>query len=120
MDERAEEEEAISGCEGDDDIAECRIVLDEVSKAAPAVKGMRDCHIDRVSGAPQGNDVAETKQEYRGAVSHLGSLWTVTERTNGDDEENGDVQLENNIEYDSTGTVEVHEREGIVACVLCG
>ena len=58
VEERAEEVETVGGRERDDYIAECRIGLNELSKAAPAVESVGDCHVDRVSGAPQGNDVA--------------------------------------------------------------
>lgn len=91
MDDRAKQKETIGGRERDDDIAECRIVLNEVSKAAPAVESMGDRHVDRVSGAPQSDDVTETKEEYCDTVSHLGTLRAITERANGDDEEKGNV-----------------------------
>jgi hypothetical protein len=120
VDERAEEVETIGSCERDDDIAECGSGLNELSKVAPAVNGMGNRHVDRVSGAPQGNDVAESKQDDSGAISHLGTLRAITERANSDDEENGDIQLENDIKDDPTGTVKVHERKGVATRVLSG
>ena len=120
VDERAEQIETIGGRERDDNIAERRIGLNEISKAGPAIERMGDRHVDRVSGAPQGDDVTETKEEYCDTVSHLGTLWAITERANGDDEEKTNVQLENDIENDSTGTIKVHERESICSGVLCG
>lgn len=57
VDERAEQIETIGGRERDDDIAERRIGLNEISKAAPAIESMGDRHVDRVSGAPQRDDV---------------------------------------------------------------
>ena len=120
MNERAEQVETIGGRERDHDIAERRIGLNELSKAAPAVESMGDSHVDCVSGAPQGDDVTEPKQEDCETVSHFGTLRTIPERANGNDKENGDVELENNIEDDPTGTIKVHEREGIFTRVLCG
>ena len=119
VNEGAEQEKTICGRERDDDIAERCIGLNEVPKAAPAIESMGDSHVDRVSRAPQGDDVTYTKQEYGDTVSHLGALRTISERANGDDEEDGDVQLENNIKDDPTGTIQVHEREGIFTRVLC-
>lgn len=91
VDERAKQKETISGRERDDDIAERRVVLNKVSKAAPAVESMGDRHVDGISGAPQRDDVTETKEEYCDTVSHLRTLGAITERANGDDEENSNV-----------------------------
>ena len=113
VDDRANQKETIGGRERDDDVAERRIVLNEVSKAAPAVESMGDRHVDGVSGAPQSDDVTETKEEYCDTISHLGTLRAITERANSDHEEKGNVELENDIEDDPAGTVKLHEREGI-------
>ena len=91
MDERAHEVEAIGGCERDNDITERRIGLNEVTEVLPTVDSMGNRHVDCVSGAPQGNNVAETEQENCGAISHLGTLRAIAERANGDDKENGEV-----------------------------
>jgi hypothetical protein len=120
VDERAEEVKTVGGRERDDYITERCIGLNEMSKILPAVERVGNCPVNCVSSAPQSDDVAETKQEDCGAVSHLRTLRAITERANSDDEENGDIQLENDIEDDCTDTVDVHEREGVVIRILCG
>ena len=97
VNERAEQVGIIGGRERDRDIAECRIGLNELPKAAPAVESMEGNHVYRVSGAPQGDDVTEPKQEDCETVSHFGTLRTIPERATSNDEENGNVQLEKMI-----------------------
>ena len=84
---------------------------------APSVDRVWDSLIDSVPCAPERDDVAETEEDDRGAIGELGALWAVAERANSNNDEDGDVELEDNLEDDPACAVKVHKRERVLARV---
>ena len=67
--------------------------------------------MDGVTSAVQGDDVAYTEQNHRGSVGVFGALRTSTKRTDDDDKNQGNVELEDDIEDDWTDSIGSHPRE---------
>lgn len=80
---------------------------------------MRHCEIDGVARAPEGDYVAQAKENHRDRVRPFGSLWTVSEGTNEDDENNTNVEFEEDFEDNFTRAFR-QEVESIVGAVRCG
>ena len=80
---------------------------------------MRHREIDCVARAIKGDDVTKSKEDHRERVCPLGPLWSVSEGTDKNDEENTDVELEEYLEDDLTGA-SGEEVESIGGAVSCG
>jgi len=64
----------------------------------PSIQCVRHCEIDSVARAPKSDDVTQSKQNHRDRVRPFGSLWSVSEGANEDNENDTNVELEENFE----------------------
>lgn len=79
---------------------------------------MRHREIDGVACAPKSDDVAQSKQKHRDRVRPFGSLWSVSEGTNKDNENNTDVEFEEDFKDDLTSASR-QEVESVIGAVRC-
>lgn len=70
--------------------------------------------IDRIARTIQRDHITEPEKDHRDHVGPFRALWTVTERTDDDDEEQGDVELEEDFE-DVLACACTEEIEGVCA-----
>ena len=70
--------------------------------------------IDSITSAVQGDDVAYTEQDHRGSVGVFGTLGSITKRTDDDDKEEGNVELEDDFENEGADSIDSHPRERTV------
>ena len=113
--ERADEVKTVGGNQRDDNIAERRVgphkptnpvstkhhtrkTPSSLREVLPARRGMRDSKVNRVARTPQRDDRAQTEQDDANRVDPLRALWPVTERADGDDEDEADVEFEEDLE----------------------
>ena len=131
--EGADEVKTVGGSKRDDDVTERRVALDQSVKrdqhrkpthppehslreVLPAIDGMRHGEVYGVCSTPQGDDIAQTEEQNADRVRPLGTLRAVTERTDQDDEEQAEVELEEHFEDVRAGAVG-DEAERIIGCV---
>lgn len=69
----------------------------------PSSESVRYSKVNSEGRTPKGNAVTYTEENNRERIRPFGSLRSVTERTNQDDEENGDVDVEDDFENGSAG-----------------
>jgi len=77
MDERRDEVETVSCCQGYDDVTERRTRLDEFSEVLPARNSVGNREVDCEASTPQCDHVTKAKQYYADAVNPFGTLWAV-------------------------------------------
>ena len=73
---------------------------------------MQYCEVDGITSAPERDDVAKTEEDDTDDVCPLGTLRPVAERTDEDDEQEAEVELEEDFEDVSTCSLG-KELEGI-------
>jgi hypothetical protein len=78
----------------------------------PSCSGMRDSKIHSVCRTPDCNDVTQSEENDSQSVRPFGTLRTVTERTDQDDEEESNVELQEDLEDRFASTL-AHKVEGI-------
>ena len=86
-------------------------MFDKTAKVLPLIRTFRSDKIYGITTAVQGDDVAYSEHDHRGSVNAFGALRSTAERTDDDDKDKGNIELEDDIEDDWTDSIGSHPRE---------
>lgn len=77
--------------------------MNALREVLPTIDRMRHRKVDCESSTPKSDDTTDTEEHHRNGVCPFRTLWTITERTNQDDKQNTNVELQATVFGKSPG-----------------